>query len=216
MSKNSAEKNFLIVGITGRSGSGKTTVSQHYAALGYPVADGDVISRQVVLPASKGLAELVEGFGPKILTPAGELDRKGLGAIAFSSPENNQKLIDILHPHIIREFLRQDEEAKQAGSPLFFVDGAVIVGGPFQPYCDKLVVLLAGDTSSVGRITRRDGIAPIEAEKRLAAQQPEAALRAAADYIIENDADLPQLLQKADEVLRQLLCAAGKAGEGPG
>ncbi|MDL2327638.1 dephospho-CoA kinase, partial [Ruminococcaceae bacterium OttesenSCG-928-A11] len=93
----------LMVGITGRSGSGKSSVSGHYAALGHPVADGDAISRQVTGPGSPCLDELVAAFGPGILQPGGTLDRKALGELAFKSPENNQKLIDITHPHIIAE-----------------------------------------------------------------------------------------------------------------
>ena len=46
-----------IIAITGRSGSGKSTVSAYYASLGYPVLDADQIARQTVLPGSACLPQ---------------------------------------------------------------------------------------------------------------------------------------------------------------
>lgn len=198
----------LIVGITGRSGSGKSSVSSHYSQLGYTVADGDVISREVTEPGSPCLEELVQCFGGQIMNPDGTLNRKALGALAFANPESNQKLIDITHPYIIREFLRRAEAEKQKGAKLFFVDGAVIVGGPVEPLCDKLIVMVSESHLSVSRIILRDGISKTAAYNRLGAQQPEAALRAAADYVIENNGSLETLLKAADDVLADLLRAA--------
>lgn len=202
----------LIVGITGRSGSGKSSVSAHYTELGFTVADGDVISRQVTEPGSPCLEELVQGFGSQILAADGALDRKVLGALAFSSPENNQKLIGITHPYIIREFQRRAEEARQKGDELFFVDGAVIVGGPVEPLCDKLIVLVSELRLSISRIILRDGISKKAAGNRLAAQQPEETLCAAADYVIQNNGSLENLLKAADEVLDDLLRIARERG----
>lgn len=202
----------LIVGITGRSGSGKSSVSSHYLELGYAVADGDAISREVTLPGSPCLAELVDAFGAQILQADGSLDRKTLATLAFASPQSNQKLIDITHPHIIDEFLRRADAERQRGAMLFFVDGAVIVGGPVQPLCDKLIVLVSESHLSVSRIILRDGISKKAAYNRLAAQQPEKVLREAADFIIENNGSHRALLLAADDVLAQLLRGAGEGG----
>ena len=194
-----------IVGITGRSGSGKSTVTAHYAGLGYPVADGDALSRRVTEPDSPCLAELIKAFGEGILCPGGTLDRKALARLAFASEEANRKLMAITHPAISREMRQMAAEAKAGGAKLFFLDGAMIVGGPAQAECKKLIVVRAGKSLSVSRIILRDGISKTAAAQRLAAQLPEAELLAAADYVIDNDGSQAALLRRADEVLEDLL-----------
>lgn len=204
---NVMENKMLIVAVTGRSGCGKSTVTRHFAAMGHPVADGDEISRDVTKKDSPCLAALVAAFGQGILTDDGQLKRRTLGEIAFKTPENNKKLIEITHPAIIAEFLRRASVARKAGARLFFVDGAVIVGGPFQRYCDKIILVNSWQTLCIKRIVQRDGITIEAAMQRLAAQQPLSVLRSAADYIIRNNEDQQQLLQSANQVLAQLLQA---------
>lgn len=204
----------LIVAITGRSGSGKSSLTKYYASLGYPVQDGDQISRRVTEKGRPCLGRLVEAFGTAILKADGSLNRTELGSLAFASPENNERLIAITHPYIIEEFLLEAEQARRQGHKLFFVDGAMIVGGPFQPYCDKIIVVATKQQLSIIRIILRDGISKVAAKERLAAQQSEAVLRAAADYLIENNGGEDALYRKADEVLRYLLQDYEETDEG--
>lgn len=200
----------LIVGITGRSGSGKSSVTRHYAQKGYPVADGDVIYRDITQPGTPCLAALAKAFGGGILRADGSLDRQALGGLVFNSAENNQKLIDISHPFILEVFKQQEARARAQGQRLFFLDGAVIVGGPVQAYCDKIIVLRSETRLSISRIILRDGISKTAAASRLSAQQPEEALVAAANYVIDNNGSEAALLEKADQVLLALLAEADK------
>ena len=87
---------------------------------------------------------------------------------------------------------------------IFFVDGAVIVGTPFQKRCSHLVLVAAPYETSVQRICARDGIAPEMARRRLDAQLPENVLRAAADFVIENDGTLQQMQQRCNALLTAL------------
>ncbi len=195
----------FTVGITGRSGSGKSTVSAYFRQKGHTVADGDEISRTVQAPHSACLKELVAHFGDSILASDGSLNRKALAALAFADKQSNQKLIEITHPHIINEFLRRRDAAENAGEKLFFADGAMIIGGPFEKYCDKIILLCAPKKLSVSRIVLRDNISKTLAHTRLASQLNDEQLCLSADYILQNDADKKQLLHKADEVLTALL-----------
>ncbi|NLW77892.1 MAG: dephospho-CoA kinase [Ruminococcaceae bacterium] len=201
----------LIIGVTGRSGSGKSTVTKHYAALGHPTMDGDAVSREVTGPGSACLEELVAAFGEEILNPDGTLHRKKLGQIAFSDPEKTKLLNNITHPHIHNETVRRQDEARAAGAPLFFVDGAAIIGGPYQARCDRIVLVVADQRLSISRIILRDGISKTAAAHRLSAQKPVEELIAASDYVIENNTSEEALLQKADAVLEKLLREAEEA-----
>lgn len=202
----------LVVGLTGRSGSGKSSVAAHLSTLGYPVSDGDAISRQVCLPGTPCLRQLVQAFGGDILLPDGALNRRELGRIAFADEEKTRRLVSITHPHIIEEFLRQAATARSTGAKLFFADGAVIVGGPFEPYCDRIVVVVTEERLAVSRIILRDGISKQAAYARLAAQMPAEQLLQAADYTIENNGSLQRLHTNTEEVVAKLLCGH-KAGE---
>ena len=70
-----------VIGITGTSGSGKSTLSSWLAAQGYPVIDGDAVSRELAVPGSPYVAALVREFGPEICDAAGNLQRRALAVV---------------------------------------------------------------------------------------------------------------------------------------
>lgn len=195
----------LVVGLTGRSGSGKSTVTRYYAARGFAVADGDEISRNVAEPGSVCLQQLAEAFGKEIVNPDGTLARKKLADIAFSSPQKTSLLVSITHPHIMQKIKAKAEKARMRGEHLFFLDGAVIVGGPAEDFCDTIVLVTAPAEEAKRRILQRDAITPQQAQARLDAQLSEEELRRKSGFEIKNDGSLQQLYCRADEVARHLL-----------
>src|ERR1700750_914776 len=89
-----------VIGLNGGIASGESTVAPMLANRGAAVVDADQLARQIVEPGQPALAELVARFGTAILTPDGKLDRKRLGAIAFSDPLARSDLGRITHPRI--------------------------------------------------------------------------------------------------------------------
>lgn len=202
----------ITLGITGRSGCGKSTVTAVFAAQGVPLADADQISREILLPGSPLLPALAERFGEDILNADGTLDRRLLADRAFATPEGKRALDSLTHPEIVRRIRAAKQSAQEAGAALFVLDGAVIVGTAAQPECDRLCVVTAPFETSVSRIVARDGISAEMAARRLNAQTPEEALTAQADYVLHNDADLAHLQAEAEKLCEKLL-AEGGAGE---
>ena len=201
----------ITVGITGRSGCGKSTVTACFAARGVPVADADQISRQVLQPGSPVLAQLAARFGADILSGEGVLDRRLLADRAFATPEGKADLDAITHPAIVRRIEAARQAAQAAGSPLFVIDGAVLVGSVIDGIWDRLIVVTAPYEVSVARIVARDGIRPEMARRRLDAQLPEAALAARADIVLANDGTQEQLRRQAGALAARLL-AEGERG----
>ena len=201
----------MTVGITGRSGCGKSTVTACFAAHGVPVADADQISRQVLQPGSPVLAQLAARFGGDILSGEGVLDRRLLADRAFATPEGKADLDAITHPAIVRRIEAARQAAQAAGSPLFVIDGAVLVGSVIDGIWDRLIVVTAPYEVSVARIVARDGIRPEMARRRLDAQLPEAALAARADFLLANDGTQEQLRRQAGALAARLL-AEGERG----
>lgn len=194
----------ITLGITGRSGCGKSTVTAVFAGHGVPLADADQISREILLPGSPLLPALAERFGADILKADGTLDRRLLADRAFATPAGTRALTAITQPEILHRIETRLQEAEQGGAELAFVDGAVIVGTPFEARCDALVLISAPYDTSVARICARDGIAPEMARRRLDAQTPIETLRAAATHEVVNDGTAEQLAEKMHAVLQQL------------
>ena len=198
-----------VVGITGRSGCGKSSATKFLAGQGYPCIDADLIAREMLLPGSPCIAQLQEKFGADIANHArprrrGSVRRRLLADRAFATPAGTRALTAITQPEILHRIETRLQEAEQGGAELAFVDGAVIVGTPFEARCDALVLISAPYDTSVARICARDGIAPEMARRRLDAQTPIETLRAAATHEVVNDGTAEQLAEKMHAVLQQL------------
>ena len=90
----------LKVGLTGGIGAGKSAVAHRLARNGAVIIDADVLAREVVAPGTPGLAEIVETFGPEVLTAEGQLDRPALGAKIFEDETARRRLEKIIHPRV--------------------------------------------------------------------------------------------------------------------
>ena len=195
----------ICLGITGRSGCGKSTVTAVFSAHGVPLADADQISREILLPGSPLLPKLAQRFGADILKQDGTLNRRLLADRAFATPEGKAALDSLTHPEIVRRIRAAKQAALDGGAPLFVLDGAVIVGTAAQAECDRLCVVTAPFEVSVERIAARDGISPEMAARRLNAQTPEAVLTARADYILPNTSTREALAKAANELCDALI-----------
>lgn len=193
-----------VIAVTGRSGSGKSTVSGLYRSLGYTVLDADEIAANITDTSNACLAALAKEFGEDILDQEGRLRRPALAAKAFSSQEGQTKLSAITHPYIIETVLEGIFTAQQRGEPFAFVDGAVIVGHSFERYCDEIIVVIGSDAVQIVRLVKRDGITEETAKKRLSVQTSETVLRSAASFIIENKGSLEELETHARQILKQI------------
>ena len=202
-----------VVGITGRSGCGKSSATNFLREKGYPCIDADLVAREVLLPGSPCIAQLQQVFGADIADENGTVRRRLLADRAFATPEGKAALDSLTHPEIVRRIRAAKQAAQDAGAPLFVLDGAVIVGTAAQAECDRLCVVTAPFETSVARIVARDGISAEMAARRLNAQTPETMLTAQADYVLCNDADLAHLQAAAEELCGKLLAEGGAGKE---
>lgn len=193
-----------VVGITGRSGCGKSSATNFLREQGYPCIDADLVAREVLLPGSPCIARLQAAFGADIADENGTVRRRLLADRAFATPEGTATLTGITQPEILRRIDAALAEAAQAGARLAFVDGAVIVGTPFEKRCDALILVTAPYDTSVARICARDGIVPEMARRRLDAQTPLETLRAAATAELVNDGTPDELRAKLQSILHGL------------
>lgn len=180
----------IIFGITGGSGSGKTSVSAILAKLGVDVIDTDAIARQITKPQSNCLKELTDYFGIDILNDDGTLKRQTLASIAFSNTDNIKILNKITHKYIKESVL---ERIKQSKNDIIAIDGAVIIGSNIEPVCNFIVSVIADRDIRIMRIIERDGLTKTQAAERIDAQPDESFYREHSKYVITNNSTVTEL-----------------------
>lgn len=193
-----------MIGLTGGIASGKSTVGRLLVERGATVIDADQLAREVVEPGQPALAELVARFGAAILTPDGQLDRKRLGAIAFSDPAARADLGRITHPRIAAASARAIAEASERGVEVVFYEAALLVETRAHTGLAGLIVVAATPEVQEGRLVARDSLTLEEARVRIAAQAPLAAKIAVATWVIHNDGQLDHLQQQLDAVIADI------------
>jgi dephospho-CoA kinase len=179
------------VGLTGGVASGKSTVSSILARLGAVVIDADVLAREVVAPGTPGLAEIVEAFGPGVLTPGGELDRPAVGALVFADEEKRRVLEAIIHPRV-RERGAELEAAAQDGAVVVHDIPLLAETGQADRF-DAVIVVDVPVEVQLDRMIRLRGMTPADAEARIAAQASRGERLAVATHVVENTGTLDEL-----------------------
>jgi dephospho-CoA kinase len=202
-----------VFGLTGGIASGKSTVGKRFASRRVPVIDADQVARQVVEPGTEGLAAVVEAFGIGVLQPSGELDRKALAALVFADGERRARLNAILHPRIAGATHEAIARLAEQGEPLVCYEAALLIENGLADAFRPLVVVAASEDEQLRRTRQRDGATEEEARARLAAQMPLADKVKQADFIIQNDGPLAELLRLADDVLDQVIDRVGAPAE---
>ena len=198
-------RRFLLVGLTGGIATGKSTVSDILQSLGAIVLDADVLAREVVEPGQPALATIVREFGREVLEADGRLDRKRLAAVVFAHPERRRRLEAITHPAIRERFQARLAGLEAEGyEGLVFWDAPVMIEAGGHRAMDRLVVVVADETTQRARAIGRDGDAA-DVERRIANQLPLAEKVKLADYVIDNSGDRAATEARTREVHAALL-----------
>ncbi len=186
-------KTYKLIGLTGQSGAGKSTVSEVFRGRGASVINADELVSELYASGSPCVKTIAACFGAEVLTESGEIDRKVLAARAFSSAENTALLGKLVHPFVtavLFERLRGQSGPVVYDAPQLFESGADVI-------CDCVVSVVADVDIRLERITERDGISRQKALERINSQLNEAFFRENADYILENNESVEALKQNA-------------------
>lgn len=192
----------LIIGVTGGTGSGKSTVCSYLKEKGAKIIDADALAREIVEKGKPALSEIVEAFSDEILLSDGSLDRKKLGEIVFASSEKLNILNEITHKYIIEEIKKRVSNSEAA---LTVIDAALIFETELFKLCDKTIAVVAQKKEREKRIIKRDALSDRVAKNRIASQKENDFYEKNSDLVIVNDGDLSDLELKIDEVLKELM-----------
>ena len=188
----------MIIGITGGTGCGKTTLLSQIEKLGGLVLDCDAIYHQL-LRTDKEMLTAIEDRFPGVVED-GSLNRKKLGAIVFSDPQALLDLNAITHSAVKQEVLRQ-LEAKPA---LAAIDAIGLFEGGLAEICDVTVAVTAPMEQRIQRLMQRDGISESYARSRIEAQHEDRWFRERCDHTLVNDGNIDAFATKCIAFLHTL------------
>ena len=139
----------FILGVTGGTGSGKSTVCEYLKEKGAKIIDADIVAREIVMKGKPALFEIEEAFGSDVLFSDGSLDRKKLGKIVFASSEKLNILNGITHKYIIEEIKNRVSESDEN---LVIIDAALLFETELFKLCHKTVAVTADKKEREKRI----------------------------------------------------------------
>ena len=199
----------LKVALTGGIASGKTLVSDLLEIYGCHIVDLDVIAREVVLPGTEGLKELIEIFGESILLTDGTLNRKHLRDELYKKGRNRAIIEQILHPKILQKMKTSMDEYQEG--VIVIVIPLLVEKNLWEPF-DRAIVVDCEIETQLSRLMSRENVDKEKAEVMLMAQASREQRLQLNDYlptdVIENNSQISDLKEKVanlNQKLRSLL-----------
>ena len=186
-----------VIGLTGMSGAGKSTVSRILRENGYTIIDCDCVAREVIA-RSPCIDEVREKF-PEIFTD-GEFDRAKARRLLFADWNKIQAYQKIVFPYVTYELLRLINMTSSAT----VLDAPTLFQSKADDFCELIIAIVAQKELCIERIIARDNISRADALARLENQHGENFFRTHAHFVIENNGDLKLLETEVAKCLKKL------------
>lgn len=194
-----------IIGVTGNSGAGKTTVCDIICEISNAkVIDADKLAKSLDFPESEYLREISKLFGRDILTKEGILDRKKLGDIIYTDISSKQELDKITFKYVGGEVKKRLEILKSEDLDYIVLDVPLLFESELDKSCDFVISVLADKEIKIKRIKKRDNIEEKVAEKRLAIQKDEDFYYKNSDFVIENNGNIGLMKNSIERILKEI------------
>lgn len=192
-----------IIGITGGTGGGKTTVLKQLRSCGALIIDCDELYHEMLRRNEKLLEDIESEFSGVVI--AGELDQKALGNRVFSNHEALEKLNEITHRYIMTELEKILADWATQGGELVAIDAIALIESGISERCDSIIGVIADRETRIERIMQRDNISREYAEKRVDAQKENAYFEAKCDRIIRNNGTKDEFIINIKNTLKEVL-----------
>lgn len=180
-----------LVGLTGGIGSGKTQVSDRFAALGVPVIDADEVSRSLTAAGGEALPLIRQAFGEAVFTPNQVLDRAALRALVFADGAAKTRLEAIMHPLILQKIALQ--HASLTATYAILSVPLLVEKKTYLALCQRLLVVDCAEETQIGRVMARNGFEREQVVQIMAQQASRTERLMVANDVVENESDLVYL-----------------------
>ncbi|XP_018426352.1 PREDICTED: bifunctional coenzyme A synthase [Nanorana parkeri] len=195
-----------VIGLTGGSGSGKSSIAKRLEALGAALIDCDKLGHQSYRPGGPAYQPVIDEFGADILCPDGTIDRKAIGSKVFGNKVQLKRLTNIVWPAIAVLAKEAVEEAASKGISVCVMDAAVLLEAGWDYMVHEIWTAIIPEKEAVVRIMNRDGVTEDSAKNRLASQMSNSERVSVSNVVLCTlwDPEITQLqIQKAWDLLQQ-------------
>lgn len=175
-----------IIGLTGLTGAGKSTVAQKLMAYGCYHIDADKVAREVINNNENVKNKLKERFGEDVINADGTTNRPLLASRAFADTESTNALNEITHPAVTEEIKSIIKDMEEIGYRGVIIDAIALFESGEDDLCDFTVAVIAPKDIRLERIMKRDNITEEKALERINAQKPESFFTSRADFVLWN------------------------------
>ena len=186
-----------IIGLTGPTGSGKSSAALIAKNFGIKVVDCDKLARKAVKKGSDGLNDLVAAFSPGILKKDGALNRRELAKRAFSSKKNTELLNKTLLPHIAK-LVKAELNGKTV-----LLDAPTLFESGLDSVCDVTIAVLANKDDRIKRIMERDKLSLENALLRINAGKDDGFYKERADFVLYNNKDIQKYINEISSIFHK-------------
>ncbi|WP_287878598.1 dephospho-CoA kinase [Aquitalea sp.] len=180
-----------VIGLTGGIGSGKSAAANHFAALGVPVIDTDLIAHQMTAPGGAAMPAIAADFGGDVVAASGALDRGRMRELVFADASCRRRLEAVLHPLIRAESMRQLELA--TGPYAVLVVPLLFESPDYLALVQRSLLVDCPEDLQLERVQARSGLTADGVRAIMAAQMTRAQRLALADDVIDNGGSLAAL-----------------------
>lgn len=193
----------MIIGITGSSGAGKSTVCEILQnEYGVKVINADKIAKQLSKKGTNYLSEIVKQFGKEILLENGEMNRPKLAQIIYSNNEKREKLNSCTLKYIKEEIQKEIQKANNSKEyKIIVIDAPLLFEAELEKLCKFVIAVISENKNlQVQRIVKRDGITEEQAEARLNAQKSNDFYTSKSKFVIVNDGELKEVEKQIKKI----------------
>lgn len=175
-----------IIGLTGLTGAGKSTVARKLMAYGCYHIDADKVAREVINNNENVKNKLKERFGDDVINEDGTTNRPLLASRAFADTESTNALNEITHPAVTEEIQSIIRDMEEIGYRGVILDAIALFESGEDALCDFTVTVIAPKEIRLQRIMARDNITEEKALERINAQKDESFFTSKADFVLWN------------------------------
>ena len=175
-----------IIGLTGLTGAGKSTVAQKLMAYGCYHIDADKVAREVINSNENVKNKLKERFGDDVINSDGTTNRPLLASRAFADEKSTNDLNAITHPAVTEEIKSIIGDMEEVGYRGVIIDAIALFESGEDALCDFTVAVVAPKEIRLERIMKRDNITEEKALERINAQKDESFFTSRADFVLWN------------------------------
>ena len=190
-----------IIGITGSSGSGKSTVCEILnEKYNVKIIDADKIAKELLTSGTEYYNDVISKFGREITDDVGEIDRKKLADLIYNDDKKREMLNNSTFYYVVKEIKLR---AKEANNVDIIIDAPLLFESKLDDICNSTIGVIAKESVQIERIIKRDSISKEQACKRIKAQQTNDFYMSKCTEIIENNNEYIETEKQIEEIAKK-------------